>query len=181
MDRKLSFKIGLFAFIVLYILILIDGSISFISHSIPFIFSSRISWMGGLIGLTVLTFEIDFNFVWVALVVGIIEDIFYSGVIGFYAVSFVISALFLRWLENHLPNNFIYILSSFFLTITLFSSIYYLLNSYLNLTDIRLFQYISVYLPTTLFTNLIYFVILYLPTEKIVEYFRKKLELKHEK
>ncbi|BDR58296.1 hypothetical protein [Xylocopilactobacillus apicola] len=181
MSRKLIFKISALAFIFLYILVLLDGAVSFISRSFPWVMAERISWVGALAGLTILTFEINFNFFWVALIIGLVEDLFYSGIVGFYAISYVFAAIFLRWLVNHLPNNFIYIISSFFLSMTLFCTIYYLLNSYLRLTDVMLLQYISLYLPVTLFTNLIYFVILYLPMIKIVEYYQKKLELKNER
>lgn len=181
MDRKLTFKVGIISFIFLYVLVLLDGSVSFLSHSLRLIPANQISWFGALAGLTVLTFELNFNFTWVALMLGITADIFYSGIVGFYAVSYVLAAIFLKWLFMNLPNNFLYVISSYFLSLTMVSSVYYLLNSYLGLTDVSLLQYISDYLPVTLFTNLIYFVILYLPVIKTIEYFKKKLELKNER
>ena len=174
LKRKFYLKITIFAFVFLYALVLIDGAVSFISRSVPFIMANRVSWLGALGGLTILVFEIKFNFFWIAIVIGIIADLFYSGIVGFYAVSFALAIIFLKWLVDNLPHNFFYILLSYFLTVTLFSTIYYLLNSYLGLTKVMLLQYISIYLPITLFTNLIYFVILYLPTIKIVEYYKKR-------
>lgn len=180
MKAHRNFKLYFFSAILLYVLILLDGSVSFNAHFFSAVVAGRIFWLGGLAGLTVLTYEINASFLGVAVVVGVIADLFYSGVIGFYAVAFAVTALFLRWMVHYLPHNFIYIISSYFLSVTIFSTIYYVMNSYLGLTQIGMFQYLAIYLPATLLFNLIYFVILYIPILKVVDYLKRKLELKDE-
>lgn len=181
MKKRNNFKIYFFALFLIYILILVDGSISFIAHFFSAVVAGKIFWLGSLCVLTVLSFEINVNFLGIAVVSGIIADIFYSGIIGIYTVSFAITAIFLKWIVQYLPHNFIYIISSYFLSVTIFSTIYYGINNYLGLTRIAPFQYLATYLPATLLFNLIYFIILYVPMLKIIENFKRKLALKDEK
>jgi rod shape-determining protein MreD len=103
------------------------------------------------------------------LILGILFDMYYVGVIGIYTVALPLTVWLIFLVQNVLTQN---ILTYFFGTIifmTIFDVVISLIQSIFNLASIQGIFFITHFLGPTLFVNIVLFFVLYYPLKKLFE------------
>lgn len=102
-----------------------------------------------------------------ALVLGILYDLYYIGVIGIYAVIFPLLVM-LFYLSKNNPTKYSNSFFTVVISVTLFELISLLLQTVFGLTGVSSDFFVPRYLGPTLLFNILTFVILIFPLEKIL-------------
>lgn len=103
-----------------------------------------------------------------ALVLGILYDLYYIGVIGIYAVIFPLLVMLFYLFRKTIQQNILTLFFTIIISVTLFESISLLLQTIFGLTGISSDFFVPRYLGPTLLFNILIFVILIFPLEKIL-------------
>ena len=103
------------------------------------------------------------------LILGILFDVYYVGVIGIYSVALPLTVWLIFLMQEVLTQN---ILTYFFGTIifmTIFDVVISLIQSIFNLASIQGILFITHFLGSTLLVNILFFFVLYYPLKKLFE------------
>ncbi|MBM7712103.1 rod shape-determining protein MreD [Enterococcus xiangfangensis] len=103
-----------------------------------------------------------------ALVLGILYDLYYIGVVGIYAVIFPLLVMLFYLFRKTIQQNILTLFFTIIISVTLFESISLLLQTIFGLTGISSDFFVPRYLGPTLLFNILIFVILIFPLEKIL-------------
>ncbi|MGX7204868.1 rod shape-determining protein MreD [Enterococcus pingfangensis] len=103
-----------------------------------------------------------------ALVLGFLYDLYYIGVIGIYAVIFPLLVMLFYLFRKTIQQNILTLFFTIIISVTLFESISLLLQTIFGLTGISSDFFVPRYLGPTLLFNILIFVILIFPLEKIL-------------
>ena len=104
-----------------------------------------------------------------ALILGVIFDLYYIGVIGIYSVALPLTVWLMFVMQDALRQN---ILTYFFGTIifmTVFDVVVALIQSIFNLASIQVLFFTTHFLGPTLLVNIFFFFVLYYPLKKLFE------------
>lgn len=122
-----------------------------------------------LLVLLIITRVINERFMLVtALVLGVLYDLYYIGVIGIYAVIFPVLVLLFYLFQKVIQQNVLTMFFTLVISVTVFEFASLLLQSVFGLTGISSDFFVPRYLGPTLLFNIIMFVILIFPLEKIL-------------
>lgn len=122
-----------------------------------------------LLVLLVLTRVVDERFlVGTSLVLGILYDLYYIGVIGIYAVIFPLMVMLLYLFRKTIQQNVLTLFFTIVISVTLFELTSLLLQTIFGLTGVSSDFFVPRYLGPTLLFNILLFVILIFPLEKIL-------------
>lgn len=103
-----------------------------------------------------------------SLILGILYDLYYIGVIGIYAVIFPVLVMLLYFFKKTIQQNILTLFFTIVISVTLFELISLLLQTIFGLTGVSGNFFVPRYLGPTLLFNIITFVILIFPLEKIL-------------
>lgn len=103
-----------------------------------------------------------------SLVLGTLYDLYYIGVIGIYAVIFPLLVMVFYFLKKTIQQNILTLFFTVVISVTLFELISLLLQSVFGLTGVSSDFFVPRYLGPTLLFNILTFVILIFPLEKIL-------------
>lgn len=122
-----------------------------------------------LLVLLILTRVIDERFLLgTALVLGVLYDLYYIGVIGIYAVIFPLLVMLLYLFKKTIQQNILTLFFTIVISVTLFELTSLLLQTAFGLTGVSSDFFVPRYLGPTLLFNILLFVILIFPLEKIL-------------
>lgn len=103
-----------------------------------------------------------------SLVLGTLYDLYYIGVIGIYAVIFPLQVMVFYFFKKTIQQNILTLFFTVVISVTLFELISLLLQSVFGLTGVSSDFFVPRYLGPTLLFNILTFVILIFPLEKIL-------------
>ena len=103
-----------------------------------------------------------------SLVLGTLYDLYYIGVIGIYAVIFPLLVMVFYFFKKTIQQNILTLFFTVVISVTLFELISLLLQSVFGLTGVSSDFFVPRYLGPTLLFNILTFVILIFPLEKIL-------------
>lgn len=154
--------------ILLFILILLDAHMTrFMASLSNNIYVSNVHLT--LLVLLVLSRVLDERFLFgVSLVLGVLYDLYYIGVLGIYAVIFPFLVLMFCFFKELIQQNVLTMFFTMVISITLFELISFLLQSTFGLTGVTSDYFVPRYLGPTLLFNIVMFVILIFPLEWIL-------------
>lgn len=155
---------------LLSLLMLLDGSISYLFagtlHQFPNTMITRLTVLGLLL---MVFFAPDFNhLVITALVLGLLYDSFYTGVLGVYMFLFPLVVYFIRWMAKFFAPTPLIIGAIYLIDLTVLESAVYAMNTFMGQTTLSLNDFIPNVLGPTLALNLVLFIILYLPLRQLI-------------
>ncbi|WP_288226115.1 rod shape-determining protein MreD [uncultured Enterococcus sp.] len=153
---------------LLFFLFLLDAHITRIIASLTdnvYVANAHLA----LLVLLILSRVIDERFLLgTSLFLGILYDLYYIGVIGIYAVIFPLLVLLFYLFKKTIQQNILTLFFTIVISVTLFELISLLLQSVFGLTGISGDFFVPRYLGPTLLFNILTFVILIFPLEKIL-------------
>ena len=103
-----------------------------------------------------------------SLILGILYDLYYIGVIGIYAVIFPVLVMLLYFFKKTIQQNILTLFFTIVISVTLFELISLSLQTIFGLTGVSSNFFVPRYLGPTLLFNILTFVILIFPLEKIL-------------
>ncbi|MBU5361991.1 MAG: rod shape-determining protein MreD [Enterococcus sp.] len=103
-----------------------------------------------------------------SLVLGTLYDLYYIGVIGIYAVIFPLLVMVFYFFKKTIQQNILTLFFTVVISVTLFELISLLLQSVFGLTGVSSDFFVPRYLGPTLLFNILTFVILIFPLEKLL-------------
>ncbi|MGM0112826.1 rod shape-determining protein MreD [Enterococcus sp. DIV0187] len=103
-----------------------------------------------------------------SLVLGTLYDLYYIGVIGIYAVIFPLLVMVFYFFKKTIQQNILTLFFTVVISVTLFELISLLLQSVFGLTGVSSDFFVPRYLGPTLLFNILTFVILIFPLEKML-------------
>ncbi|MCH4171005.1 MAG: rod shape-determining protein MreD [Lactobacillus sp.] len=143
---------------------LLDGIISYTFQGFLFQYPVMISTQLFLMAIvrTVYRFPAARWLLWVALIIGLFYDSFYSGIIGYYTFLMPAVVIFVRWITNYLPDSPLFQGTVYLLVLFGVEFCLFLLNSFFgNTGDFSIF--ITYDLGPTIAVNTLLFAALYYP------------------
>ncbi|KRN88972.1 rod shape-determining protein MreD [Ligilactobacillus ceti] len=161
---KYLFPIGLF------LALFLDGSLTLAFDQYfftPFIaIESRLVLLWLI--MAVCYSEVEHILLWSGFV-GAIFDIYYLGVMGIFILIFPLIVYLTREIMQFLNRSFIVVLLVYLIDITVVTILFYWVNSLIGFTSVSVTEFISRTLGPTLVYNLLWFVLLYYPLERLFE------------
>ncbi|MDT2596459.1 rod shape-determining protein MreD [Enterococcus dongliensis] len=103
-----------------------------------------------------------------SLAIGFLYDLYYIGVIGIYAVIFPMLVMLFYLFKQIIQQNILTLFFTVIISVTLFETISLLLQTIFGLTGVSSDFFIPRYLGPTLLFNILMFVILIFPLEKLL-------------
>lgn len=161
---RYGFPIGLLLFFFL------DGSISQVFSNQMFNYPYTMVSYLVVLWLVLANFfenQISIPLVPWAITIGVIFDLYYTGIFGVFIFIFPLVILLTRALSRALPNTFLVNFLIYFIDITMVSGLSYLANSIIHLTSLTSSEFLIYSLAPTLAYNLAMFVILYFPIQAL--------------
>jgi len=151
-------------------LLLLDGSFSYIFgstlHQFPDTMIIRLVVLGLIL---VYFFAPDFpHLIWVALVLGLFYDSFYTGVLGVYMFLFPMVIFLTRWIAQFFTPAPLVIGAIYLIDLTVLESFVYGMNTFMGQTTMSLNDFIPNILGPTLALNLVLFIFLYFPLRQLI-------------
>ncbi|MFC6171776.1 rod shape-determining protein MreD [Loigolactobacillus jiayinensis] len=156
--------------VLLVFLMLLDGSLSYIFggtlHRYPDTMIIRLLVLGLVL---VYFFAPDFpHLLWIALILGLFYDSFYTGILGVYTFLFPLILLLTRWIAQFFTPAPLVIGAIYLIDLTALESCVYGMNTFMGLTTMSLSDFIPDILGPTLALNLVLFIFLYLPLRQLI-------------
>ncbi|CUS26579.1 Rod shape-determining protein MreD [Paucilactobacillus oligofermentans DSM 15707 = LMG 22743] len=152
----------------------LDGSVSSVFSD--FLFSYPYSTVSHLVVLWMVLGVIQegrnervIPFTFFAVVIGIIFDSYYAGILGLFVFLFPIIIWVTRMLTKNFAANFLNSIMIFFIDIALLELLNYVAYSIVGVISVSFSDFVLHTLAPTLALNLVYFVILYLPISAIYD------------
>lgn len=155
--------------VIWVVMFLLDGIISATFQNWLFNYPWNISLQIFLLGVVMTTYRFSEQkwLLWLALIIGLFYDSFYSGIIGYYTFLVPACVLFVRWIVDFLPDSALFQGAVYVLALIGLEFSLYVLNGFFgNTMDFSLF--ITYDLGPTLAANIILFAVLYYPYSKIL-------------
>ncbi|RRK11136.1 rod shape-determining protein MreD [Lactiplantibacillus garii] len=161
---KIIFPIGLF------LALFLDGSLSnvFAGHLFSYPYSSALHLV--LLWLIFAIFLDDRDDLAVGLwsgFVGLVFDLYYTGVVGVYVVALPLIVYLCRQIKPWLDLNFLTLLMVYIINLTIVEAFVYIWYSMSNVIDGNLADFAVYTLGPTIAVNLAIFVILYYPVRRL--------------
>lgn len=103
-----------------------------------------------------------------ALVIGILYDLYYIGIIGIYAVIFPLLVMLLYFFKEVIQQNILTLFFTMVISVTIFELVSLLLQTVFGLTGTSSDYFVPRYLGPTLLFNIFIFVIFIFPLEKLL-------------
>jgi rod shape-determining protein MreC/rod shape-determining protein MreD len=159
--------INFYAPVCLFILMLIDGQLSRVFENI-----TKMNYLGSFHFL-ILAFLLASqslskkHLMITALVLGLIYDIYYTGIIGIYALIFVVVVYFLYLFKEVIHQNIFTEFFAMVIFVTFFELAAFLIQLLFRLTDTSQTFFIASYLAPTLLINMVVFIVFYFPLKKL--------------
>ncbi|GEL15815.1 rod shape-determining protein MreD [Pediococcus cellicola] len=104
--------------------------------------------------------------------VGLVFDWYYTGVFGVNMFILPVLVIIVQWVKVFFKPTFLSILLTFFLTLTLYESAFYIVFSLVHYTTVASAEFVAYNLAPTLALNLCFFVLLYLPIKSLFRHTR---------
>lgn len=98
-----------------------------------------------------------------AIVVGMLTDLFYSGILGLFIVTYPLTVWLTKILAKYFTENFFNTMVIFFIDVIVFEFLNYWAFLLIGVIHVNTIQFVLYTLAPTLVLNLVYFVILYWP------------------
>ncbi|GAA2914452.1 rod shape-determining protein MreD [Enterococcus pseudoavium] len=153
---------------LLFFLFLIDAHVTRVIATLTdnvYVANSHLA----LLVLLVISQVIDERFLfWTALVLGVLYDLYYIGVIGIYAVIFPLLVMLFYLFKQLIQQNTLTLFFTTVISVTLFEFVSLLLQTIFGLTGGNEGFFVPRYLGPTLLFNILIFVILIFPLERIL-------------
>ena len=105
---------------------------------------------------------------WYAAGIGLLYDLYYTGMIGMYTFAVPLIIYTVRYLKQYLPDSAFFIGLIDVLCLTLLESTIYIMNRLIGYATVTPVEFISNVLAPTIALNLVYFVFLYLPLKYLL-------------
>lgn len=161
---KYVFPIGLFVSLFL------DGALSHVWA--PLFFRYPYSMMSELVLLWLVLayfFEngIDIPLIPFAIAVGVVADMYSSGILGLYMVLYPCIVALTQLLAKYFSGSFLSMIMIFFVDIVAFATINYWAYYMVGVTNANFGDFLAFSLAPTLAFNLVYFVVLYWPIQSL--------------
>ncbi|GAK47922.1 rod shape-determining protein MreD [Secundilactobacillus oryzae JCM 18671] len=161
---RYGFPIGLFLFFFL------DGSLSKVFSNQMFSYPyTMVSYLVVLWLVCAAFFEgtIAIPLIPWAIAMGVIFDLYYTGIFGIFIAIFPLIIMLTRTLIRALPQTFLMNLLIFFIDITVVATLSYIGNSIIHQASLTASEFLLYSLAPTLAYNLAMFVILYFPIQAL--------------
>ncbi|UQS83824.1 rod shape-determining protein MreD [Bombilactobacillus thymidiniphilus] len=107
---------------------------------------------------------------WESLILGVLYDSYYSHVFGLYTIIFPLTLLIIQRIRFYVPETFIFEWSTYFIVLTLAIVYLYLIGIFLSLASTDVAVFVVNWLAPTLLVNSLFFVILYFPLAKLLNW-----------
>lgn len=164
---KYVFPLGLF------VALFLDGSISKIFA--PYLFHYPYSMVSQLIILwLVLSYffegDIQIPLIGFAVAAGIVTDLYYSGILGLFMFLYPMVIGMTKIMAKHFTPSFGMILLAFLIDLAVFELFNYWAYAAIGIAHASLVQFLLYTLLPTLGLNLVYFLILYWPLQKLLNW-----------
>ena len=160
--KRYLFIIGMFLFLLL------DGSFSYNFTSWMFTpktsMESRLLLLWLILAVCYLKYD---KIIWWAFLVGMLYDLYYSGILGIFTFLFPLMIYLNREVFEFLETSPILVFSIYLIDVTLLTTLSYAISSLLGLTSVLGTDFIAKVLGPTLIYNMFFFVVLYVPFKKI--------------
>ena len=108
------------------------------------------------------------NLSWYAVGIGLLYDLYYTGMIGMYLFVLPLIIYIVRYLKQYIPDSPFFIGLVDVICLTLLEASIYIMNRLVNLTSMTPVDFISNVLAPTIALNLVFFIFLYLPLKKLL-------------
>ncbi|MFD1319460.1 rod shape-determining protein MreD [Loigolactobacillus zhaoyuanensis] len=156
--------------VLLVVLMLLDGSFSYLFgstlHSFPDTMIIRLVVLGLVL---VYFFAPNFpNLMIVALILGLVYDSFYTGILGVYMFLFPLIIFLTRWIAQFFAPAPLVVGAIYLIDLTVLESLVYGMNIFMGLTTMALGDFIPNILGPTLALNLVLFIFLYFPLRQLI-------------
>ena len=161
---RFLFPIGLF------VALFLDGSLSKVWASLFFSYPYNMVSHLVLLWLVLAYFfegNIKIPLTWFAVAVGVICDLYYSGVWGLFIVLYPLIVWLTKTLARYFSDTFLNMILIFFVDLVVFELLNYWAYYVIGITHASLGDFLVDTLAPTLTLNLVYFVLLYWPIQSM--------------
>ncbi|WP_295729857.1 rod shape-determining protein MreD [uncultured Limosilactobacillus sp.] len=105
-----------------------------------------------------------------AVLIGVLSDLFYSGVLGLFIVLYPLMVWLTKLLANFFNENFFNTLMIFFINVCVFQLLNYWAFLLIGVIHVKFGSFLLYTLAPTLALNLVYFVVLYWPIHELYQH-----------
>lgn len=148
----------------------LDGSLSKICAGLFFRYPYAMSSQLVMLWLVFTYFfkeDIDVPLMGAAVIVGILADLYYAGILGLFIFLYPAVIMMTRTLGKLLDRTFLSTILIFFIDLTVFALLNYFAYAAIGISHANFGDFLVYNLAPTLALNLIYFVILYWPISRL--------------
>ncbi|KRN29348.1 hypothetical protein IV38_GL000231 [Lactobacillus selangorensis] len=154
----------------IFVLMLLDGAISHVFS--PLLYHGQVAIIIRLmlLGFVLAVYALPQEkwLIWYALLIGILYDSFFTGVIGIYAFILPMVVYLLKVVQPYLPNAFWSLSLVYVIVAAVFEICVYAANTMIGLTTVALSTFMVDVLAPTLILNLVIFFILAVPLTRLL-------------
>lgn len=148
----------------------LDGSLSKLCAGLFFRYPYAVSSQLVMLWLVLTYFfkeDVDVPLMAAAVVVGILADLYYAGILGLFIFLYPAVIMMTRSLGKMLDRTFLSTILIFFIDLTVFEALNYFAYSAIGISHVNFGDFLVYNLAPTLALNLIYFVVLYWPIGRL--------------
>ncbi|WP_283583057.1 rod shape-determining protein MreD [Limosilactobacillus difficilis] len=148
----------------------LDGSLSKLCADLFFKYPYAMSSQLVMLWLVFTYFfkeDIDVPLMGAAVIVGILADVYYAGILGLFMFLYPAVIMMTRSLGKLLDRTFLSMILIFFIDLTVFEALNYFAYSAIGIIHVDFGDFLVYNLAPTLALNLIYFVVLYWPIGRL--------------
>lgn len=148
----------------------LDGSISLLGqiwlYTPDYTIISRLFML--VLVLTAFILPEETRLPWYAIGIGLIYDLYYTGMLGMYTFAVPLIMYVVRYLKQYLPDSPFFIALVYLISLTLLETVIYLFNRMAGIVTTIPVDFISNVLAPTIALNLVFFIFLYLPIKYLL-------------
>ncbi|ERL66462.1 hypothetical protein L248_0141 [Schleiferilactobacillus shenzhenensis LY-73] len=166
MDRRHFWLIMLWAVVALFL----DGAVTYALQGVLITPRWQVAPSFLLLWLVYVCYLLptDWRMLLAGLVLGGVYDMYYSGIIGFYALAFPAVIYGIRWIRQYLPVNGLYTVLLYFISIVVVTSGVYFGHRFLGVGGEGFVGFVSQVLWPTILVNVVLAGVLYGPCVRLL-------------
>lgn len=166
MDRRIFWRVALIGLTALFL----DGALSFALQGV--LITPRWQIAPSLLVLwlvyVVYALPTDWRMLVLGLGLGLLYDLYYSGIIGFYALAFPAIIYGIRWVRDYLPVNGLFAVLLYFISIVVVTSGVYFGHRFLGVGGEGFVGFVSQVLWPTILANVVVAGAVYVPCARLL-------------
>lgn len=114
--------------------------------------------------------QVDSHLFWYTLILGIVYDSYYSHIFGLYTIVLPLVGWLTNKIRKFVPKTLVFEWCIYFISLTVSLIYLFLIGNFLSLITVDIAHFVTDWLGPTLLVNSIFFVILYYPLTKVLDW-----------